>query len=166
MAELQKSGLATTNTGRRTRIAHWATTLAVVAAVGASLATIGMTAEPYGRIDGEGIPPLAVTVRPVRHLEGYVVVREFVGVVEARKESRVGFELGGEVTDPTTRHLSERFSLSEKKSGSTPTPRLALAANSRSFAARHGGSDRRPQPMSSHRVSFSMRRSSARSCST
>ncbi len=81
------------------RIAYWATTLAVVAAVGAGLATIGMAAEPYGRIDGEIVPPVAVSVRAAQHLDGYTVVREFVGVVEARQESRVGFELGGEVNE-------------------------------------------------------------------
>ena len=81
------------------RIAYWAATLAVVAAVGAGLATIGMAAEPYGRIGGEIVPPVAVSVRPAQHLDGYAVVREFVGVVEARRESRVGFELGGEVSE-------------------------------------------------------------------
>ncbi len=81
------------------RIGYWAATLAVVAAVGAGLATIGMAAEPYGRIGGEIVPPVAVSVRPAQYLDGYAVVREFVGVVEARQESRVGFELGGEVSE-------------------------------------------------------------------
>ncbi len=87
------------STHKNARIAYWAVTLAVVSAVGAGLATIGMAAEPYGRIGGEIVPPVAVSVRPAQHLDGYAVVREFVGVVEARQESRVGFELAGEVSE-------------------------------------------------------------------
>ncbi len=77
-------------------------TLVSIAAVGlvaAGLGLIAATAEPYGRIDGEGVAPLVVSTIAAQHQSGYSVAREFVGVVEARRESRVGFELGGLVTE-------------------------------------------------------------------
>ncbi|MCG8693112.1 MAG: efflux RND transporter periplasmic adaptor subunit [Minwuiales bacterium] len=44
-------------------------------------------------------PALPVAVMTVERQPGYSVRRAFVGRVEARRESRVGFELGGLVTD-------------------------------------------------------------------
>ncbi len=73
--------------------------IAAVGLVAASLGFIAATVEPYGRIDGEGVAPLVVSTIAAQHQPGYGVSREFVGVVEARRESRVGFELGGLVTE-------------------------------------------------------------------
>lgn len=73
--------------------------LATVGAVLTALGVVAVSVEPYGRIEGEGVPPLVVSTIAARHQSGYRVAREFVGVVEARRESRVGSELGGLVME-------------------------------------------------------------------
>ncbi len=98
----------TTRRTRRTRAAErlgqarlgpLAATVVTLAAVAGGLAAVGMSTEPYGRIDGEKVPPVVVAIRPAKHLDSYEVTREFVGVVEARRESRIGFEFGGEIAE-------------------------------------------------------------------
>ncbi len=84
---------------QKSRLRITLVSIAVVGLVAAGLGLIAATAEPYGRIEGEGVPPLVVSTIAARHQVGYSVAREFVGVVEARRESRVGFELGGLVTE-------------------------------------------------------------------
>jgi RND family efflux transporter MFP subunit len=74
-------------------------TLAVVAAVAGGLAAIALATEPYGPSDGDKVPPIVVRVQEARRLDEYAVAREFVGVVEARRESSVGFELPGELAE-------------------------------------------------------------------
>jgi RND family efflux transporter MFP subunit len=69
----------------------------VLAAVFGGLAAISRATEPYGTIEGEKTPPVVVAVSPAIAQSEYSVTREFVGMVEARRESEVGFELGGEV---------------------------------------------------------------------
>jgi len=73
--------------------------IATVGLVAAGLGLITATAEPYGHIEGEGVPPVVVSTIAAQRQDGYSVAREFVGVVEARRESRVGFELDGLVTE-------------------------------------------------------------------
>lgn len=73
--------------------------LTIVAAVVAGLVAIAIGAEPYGRIDGEKVPPLAVSVATPERLPSYSVTRQFVGIVEARRQSHVGFERGGEIAE-------------------------------------------------------------------
>jgi RND family efflux transporter MFP subunit len=85
------------NGSRPGRIARGALTILVVAGVAGGLVAIGGTVEPYGSVLPQPTPPLAVAVERAEERAGYEVVREFVGVVEARRESAVGFELGGEV---------------------------------------------------------------------
>ena len=82
--------------GTRGVVRH-STTLLVVATVIGTLAVIGMKAEPYGPANGEQVPPVVVAVEEARKLDGYSVAREFVGVVEARRESGIGFQLAGEI---------------------------------------------------------------------
>jgi RND family efflux transporter MFP subunit len=82
---------------RRARLVRAAVSAAVLAAVGGGLAAVGAGVEPYGGVLPEATPTLAVAVEAVELEERYEVAREFVGVVEARRESPVGFELGGEV---------------------------------------------------------------------
>jgi len=64
-----------------------------------SLVLIGAVTKPYGHVEGEGVPPLLVDTFSARHEPGYVVTRQFIGVVEATRDSRVGFELGGLVAE-------------------------------------------------------------------
>ncbi len=73
---------------------------AIIATAGGSLGVIAMNTEPYGEVD-ELVPPVVVSVRPARQLDSYDVRREFLGVVEARRESQVGFELAGELAEIT-----------------------------------------------------------------
>ena len=72
--------------------------LAIIATTGGSLVTIARNTEPYGEVD-ERVPPVVVSVRPARQRDSYEVRREFLGVVEARRESQVGFELAGELAE-------------------------------------------------------------------
>ena len=82
---------------RPRRLSRPVVTAVVVALVSGGLAAIGGAADPYGSVLPEPTPPVAVAVQAVAHRPGYEVARAFVGVVEARRESRVGFELGGKV---------------------------------------------------------------------
>lgn len=69
--------------------------LALLAAIGAVVvwaAYSGQLAE-----DPEPTPPLTVAVEKIAPQPSYAVRRTFVGRVEARRESRVGFELAGTV---------------------------------------------------------------------
>ena len=81
---------------RKERFLRATVTAAVVASVAGGLAAIGAT-DPYGSVQPKVTPPIAVAVEAVTLEPGYEVLREFLGVVEARRESRVGFELGGEI---------------------------------------------------------------------
>ncbi len=74
--------------------------LAIIATSGGSLCVIAMNTEPYGKVD-DPVPPVVVSVGHARQLDSYNVRREFLGVVEARRESRVGFELAGELAEIT-----------------------------------------------------------------
>jgi RND family efflux transporter MFP subunit len=49
--------------------------------------------------DGPGQEPLVVATEAVRWQDGYEVTRHFVGRIEARQESDLGFELGGMVRE-------------------------------------------------------------------
>ena len=73
---------------------------AIIATVGGSLGAIAMNTEPYGSVD-ENVPPVAVSVNLVKQRNSYEVVREYLGMVEARRESQVGFELAGELAEIT-----------------------------------------------------------------
>ena len=83
--------------GSRSKLPSRAVSPAILVAVAGGLATIAATNEPYGSQPDEITPPMAVLVAPVTHLKEYSVAKEFVGVVEARRESLVGFELAGTV---------------------------------------------------------------------
>ena len=85
-------------TGRTSRLAGVGLTAAVLAVVGGGLAAIAWASEPYGLAMSAGAPPLSVLVEPAELRAGYTVAREFIGTVEARRESRVGFEIGGQVS--------------------------------------------------------------------
>lgn len=75
------------------------TSIVAVGLVAASLGVIAANAEPYGRIEGKGVAPLVVNTITAKHLSGYKISQAFVGIVEARRETRVGFELSGLVTE-------------------------------------------------------------------
>ena len=79
------------------KIARFTVATLVLGAVFGALAGIGRATQPYGKVEGEQVPPIVVAVAPAELQSQYTVTREFVGVVEARRESEVGFELGGEV---------------------------------------------------------------------
>ena len=83
----------------RRGLGHAALLTLVVGSVVSGLVVIGGVSEPYGVIEGEGVPPVVVDVIRAHHAPGYEVARRFVGTVEARRQSRVGFELGGLVTE-------------------------------------------------------------------
>jgi len=83
----------------RSRLLTVAASVASVLLVGGTLAAVAVEAEPFGVLGDEGVPPVVVSVRPARGLAAYEVERRFVGVVEARRESAVGFELGGELLE-------------------------------------------------------------------
>ena len=85
-------------TRRARRFARGAVATLVISTVGGGLAAIAGETEPYGSVLPRPTPPIVVAVEPAEEQAGYEVVREFVGVVEARRESPVGFELGGEVS--------------------------------------------------------------------
>ena len=82
---------------RKQRLMRAAVTTTVVAAVAGGLAAIGGATVPYGSVIPKATPPIAVAVEAVAYRHGFEVAREFVGMVEARRESDVGFELGGQV---------------------------------------------------------------------
>lgn len=86
-----------TSPTRRQRLVKGALTTIVLGTVAGGLAAIGAATEPYGSVLPQPTPPVAVAVEPALERSGYEIAREFVGVVEARRESPVGFELGGEV---------------------------------------------------------------------
>lgn len=87
----------TTQSPRR-RLLPVTASLAAVLLVGGTLAAVATRAEPYGVLEeGGGVPPVVVSVDVAEWRHAYEVERRFVGVVEARRESAVGFELGGEL---------------------------------------------------------------------
>ncbi|MEM1204516.1 MAG: efflux RND transporter periplasmic adaptor subunit [Acidobacteriota bacterium] len=66
-------------------------------AVGLGLVSV-VTSAPGDATGADAEVPLPVEVLTVTRVDGYAVRRELVGRIEARRESPVGFELGGLVT--------------------------------------------------------------------
>jgi len=72
--------------------------LAAAGGLGLVVAAAALVAANDGRDDDGGGPAgraVVVSARPVRDADGYAVTRSFVGRVEARRRSAVGFELAG-----------------------------------------------------------------------
>lgn len=71
----------------------------VVVCVAASVVAFGLVnrSPPPARDAGPGIEPLLVARAEVAWRPGYTVARAFVGRVEARQESEIGFEISGRV---------------------------------------------------------------------
>ncbi len=80
------------------RAGAWLTTLVVVAVL-AGLVGFGALTRPEAteRTAGPGVEALLVTTDEIRWEAGYTVQRSFVGRVEARQESDIGFEVAGMV---------------------------------------------------------------------
>ena len=81
------------------RLAPTVITVVVLSVVGAGLVTIGASTEPFGAVNPEDNSSLVVSVVSITRQDSYGVRREYVGIVEARRESRVGFELSGKITE-------------------------------------------------------------------
>ncbi len=64
-----------------------------------TLAMVNRTVVPYGSVMEQKTLALVVRVAPVAMEDALTVRRRFVGMVEARRESRIGFELGGQVAE-------------------------------------------------------------------
>ncbi|RMF11472.1 MAG: biotin/lipoyl-binding protein, partial [Alphaproteobacteria bacterium] len=78
---------------------RFAVTAVFAGAVAIGLSGVAAVTVPDGSVDAtREAPALPVAAMKARLVSGYEVRREFVGRVEARRESRVGFELGGLVT--------------------------------------------------------------------
>lgn len=73
----------------------------VLALVALGVAGFGLTVHSTPAVveDGPGQEPLTVATETVRWQGGYEVTRHFVGRIEARQESDLGFELGGMVRE-------------------------------------------------------------------
>lgn len=71
------------------------TTLVALVVFFAGLALVGLATAPRAAKQEVTATPLPVRAAPVTLETGYTVRREFVGRVEARRTSQVGFELGG-----------------------------------------------------------------------
>ncbi len=82
---------------RLRRIARATLSVAIIGAVSVTLAMVNHTVVPYGSVTEQRTLALVVPVAPVVMSDTLTVRRRFVGVVEARRESRLGFELGGQV---------------------------------------------------------------------
>ena len=78
----------------------WALSAAAVTLVGAGVAAIAVASRPSPvvRDSGPGVEAPVVATAAVRWDDGYEVTRSFVGRVEARQESEIGFEIGGLVS--------------------------------------------------------------------
>ena len=102
----------------------------MVGVVGAGLAMVNRSAEPYGLIDGEGTLPLMVAVAPARHQEAFETVHEFVGTVEARRRSDLGFELAGELAVITVDEgdVVEHVEHHDRAAAGTRQAQIAIAA--------------------------------------
>ena len=74
-------------------------TVVVLSVVGAGLVAIGASTEPYGEINAEDNSSLVVSAESITRQDSYQIRREYVGIVEARRESRVGFELSGKIKE-------------------------------------------------------------------
>ena len=74
-------------------------TLGTLALVGGGVTAVGLTSEPFSEQIEDAVPALSVEVRPVEEVRGYDLERAYLGRVEARRESDVGFELGGELLE-------------------------------------------------------------------
>ena len=81
------------------RLAPKVITVVVLSVVGAGLVAIGASTEPYGAINAEDNSSLVVSAESITRQDSYRIRREYVGIVEARRESRVGFELSGKITE-------------------------------------------------------------------
>lgn len=84
---------------RRARLARTAISAAIILAVGGGVVGFGVlaTPEPAPRTEGPGVEPLPVETITVEWSETYTITRSFVGRVEARQESDLGFEIAGAI---------------------------------------------------------------------
>jgi len=64
----------------------------------AGIAAIGAVRkpDPFGT-HATATPPLVVQVKQVELVDAYTIVHEYVGEVEAARQSRIGFEIGGQI---------------------------------------------------------------------
>lgn len=69
----------------------------VLLALAAAGFGVAVHSQPLAAEPGPGIHPPVVSTATVEWTDGYTVTRSFVGRVEARQESDLGFELGGTV---------------------------------------------------------------------
>lgn len=74
-------------------------TFVVLSVVVSGLVAIGASTKPFGAIDTEDNSSLVVSAVSITQQDSYRIRREYVGIVEARRESRVGFELSGKITE-------------------------------------------------------------------
>jgi RND family efflux transporter MFP subunit len=78
-------------------------TVGTLALIASGVAGFGVVVHSLRRTavveDGPGQEPIAVATEAVRWQDGFEVTRYFVGRIEARQESDLGFELGGMVRE-------------------------------------------------------------------
>jgi RND family efflux transporter MFP subunit len=76
-------------------------TVGGLALIASGVAGFGLTVHSIPEVveDGPGQEPLVVATEAVQWQDGYEVTRYFVGRIEARQESDLGFELGGMVRE-------------------------------------------------------------------
>lgn len=88
-------------TWTRTRWLKRSATAGVLALIALGVAGFGLTVHSIPAVveDGPGQESPVVATEAVRWQEGYEVTRYFVGRIEARQESDLGFELGGMVRE-------------------------------------------------------------------
>lgn len=88
-------------TWTRTRWLKRSATAGVLALIALGVAGFGLTVRSIPLVveDGPGQEPLVVATEAVQWQDGYEVTRHFVGRIEARQESDLGFELGGMVRE-------------------------------------------------------------------
>jgi RND family efflux transporter MFP subunit len=87
--------------GSRKRWLKRSTTAGVLALLAAGVTGFGLTVHSIPAVVevGPGQEPLVVATEAVQWQDGYEVTRYFVGRIEARQESDLGFELGGMVRE-------------------------------------------------------------------
>jgi RND family efflux transporter MFP subunit len=85
----------------RTRLVRAAVSSAVVLTVGAGVVGFGVLAapEPAPRTEGPGLEPLLVEALAVEWEDAFTITRSFVGRVEARQETDLGFEIPGTIDE-------------------------------------------------------------------
>jgi len=94
-SDVQRAGQA--KPPRLRRAGRLAVSAALIAGVSVTLAMVERSVVPFGSNPKRETLALPVVAEPVVIEDGVTVHRSFVGVVEARRESRIGFELGGQV---------------------------------------------------------------------